>query len=421
MPGALDGVRIVDMTSVVMGPTATQVFGDHGADVIKVESPSGDTTRHVPPKLSEDMGCAFLQLNRNKRSIVLDLKQSAHLAVMLDLLKSADVFIYSVRPAAIARLGLGPEALAELNPRLITVSLVGFGAGGPYTGRPVYEDLVQGLTAVPSLLMKTGSAEPQFVPTSFNDRAVGWFAAAATSIALYHRTQTGLGQHIEVPMFETMAQGVLNDHMGGRSFLPPNGPPGYPRTLTPERRPYKTLDGYICVIVYTDNHWRSFGKLIGRPNLMETDDRFADLGARTTHATAAYALVREAMQTKTTAEWLEILDAADVPATPLHTLDSIFDDPHLNATGFFERTQHPTEGELLTVRGPANWSRTPPQLRRPAPHKGEHTAEVLSEMGYTADKVAGIANVDIANGDIAEGDIAEGDKAKGDKAVGSRS
>ncbi|HEY1487682.1 MAG TPA: CoA transferase [Micromonosporaceae bacterium] len=391
MTGALAGVRVVDMTSTVMGPSSTQLLGDHGADVIKIESPAGDTTRHVPPMNSSDMGCAYLQLNRNKRSVVLDLKQQEHMRAMHELLKTADVFVYSIRPNAMARLGLSPEDLAELNPKLITVSLVGFGKGGPYTGRPVYEDLIQGLTAVPSLLMQTGSPEPHYVPVAFNDRAVGLFAASAMMAALYHRAQTGEAQHIEVPMFESMAQFVLGDHMGGRAFEPPNGPAGYPRTLTPERRPYRTSDGYVCAIIYTDTHWRSFGKLVGRPNLLEEDERFKDLRARTVHAEATYSFVRSIMPTRTTAEWLRLLTDADVPATPLHTLESIFDDPHLNATGFFERTEHPTEGTLLTVRGPANWSKTPPELRRPAPHRGEHTAEVLEEIGYSeadAQKVA---------------------------------
>src|ERR1700722_6283624 len=381
--GALSGIRVVDMTQTVMGPSATQMLGDHGADIIKIESPTGDTTRQVPPKKSADMGCAYLQLNRNKRSVVLDLKRPEHLQAMQGLLKTADIFIYTFRPEAMSRLGLSPEQVGALNPDLITVSLVGFGQGGPYTGRPVYEDLIQGLTAVTSLLMQTGSPEPHYVPVAFNDRAVGLFAACAMLTALFHRAQTGEAQHIEVPMFESMAQFVLGDHMGGRAFDPPTGPPRYPRTLTPERRPYKTCYGYICAIIYTDAHWRSFGKIIGRPDLLEEDERFRDLGTRTVHANATYALVRSIMPSRTTEEWLQIFADADVPATPLHTLESIFDDPHLNATGFFERTEHPTEGTLLTVRGPAQWSRTPPQLRRPAPHRGEHTAEVLQQLGYS--------------------------------------
>src|SRR5690606_2668894 len=219
--GALAGLKIIDMTSVVMGPSATQILGDHGADVIKVESPVGDTSRMSPPKKSPDMGSSFLKLNRNKRSVRLDLKQSEHKNALVTLLKTADVFVYSVRPQAMARLGLSPDDLAKLNPRLITVSLVGFGSGGPYAGQPAYEDLIQGLTAIPSLLVRAGSEEPHYVPVSFNDRGVGLYAVNAIMIALYHRLQTGEGQFVEVPMFESMAQFTLGDHLVGRAFEPP--------------------------------------------------------------------------------------------------------------------------------------------------------------------------------------------------------
>ena len=242
--------------------------------------------------------------HRNKRSIVLDLKQADHFAALEKLLQTADIFIYSVRPMAMARMGLTPERFAELNPGLISVSLVGCGEGGPYTGRPACEDLIQGLTAIPSLLTRTGSPQPQYIPVSFNDRAVGVYAAAMMMIALNHRNRAGEGQHIEVPMFETMAQFVIGDHMGGMAFISPIAPPGYLRTLTPERRPFHTKDGYICVIVYTDSQWRAFGQLIGRPSLLDEDERFRSLGTRTTHAGAVYALVREEMLTGTTDEWL---------------------------------------------------------------------------------------------------------------------
>jgi 2-polyprenyl-6-methoxyphenol hydroxylase-like FAD-dependent oxidoreductase len=244
------------------------LLGDYGADIIKVEAPTGDTARQVTPLKHEGMGYSYLTKNRNKRSIVLDLKQAEHHAALEKLLETADIFVYSARPQAMARRGLTPTRFAELNPGLISVSLVGYGEGGPYTGRPAYEDLIQGLTSVPSLLTRAGSPQPQYVPLSFNDRGVGIYAAALMMIALHHRDRTGEGQHLEVPMFETMAQLVVGDHAGGMAWIPPIAPPGYLRTLTPERRPYQTKDGFICVIVYTDSQWRAFGTLIGRPVLI---------------------------------------------------------------------------------------------------------------------------------------------------------
>ncbi|MDB5672956.1 MAG: CoA transferase [Alphaproteobacteria bacterium] len=391
MAQALSGIRVIDMTSVVMGPSATMVLGDHGADVIKIETGGGDTTRRQPPKKSEDMGCSFLKLNRNKRSVVLDLKQADQMEVLHRLIETADILIYSIRPQAMARLGLTPESLKALNPRLITISLVGFGRDGPYAGKPVYEDLIQGATAIPSLLVKAGSEHPHYVPVSFNDRATGLYAVIAVTTALFHREKTGIAQHIEVPMFESMAQFALGDHIGGRAFVPPIAPMGYARTLTKERRPFPTKDGHICVIVYTDGHWRAFAKVLGRPDLMEKDERFKDFTNRTIHADHCFEVVRQAMAGKTTAEWLAILEEADIPAGPLNTLESLFDDPHLAATGFFVETDHPTEGRVLNMLGPSTWSETPPQIRRHAPKLGEHTREVILELGYSEDQAEKIS------------------------------
>jgi crotonobetainyl-CoA:carnitine CoA-transferase CaiB-like acyl-CoA transferase len=383
---ALKGIRVLDMTSVVMGPLATQMLGDFGADVIKVEAPEGDTTRKVGPMRNPGMGWVYLHLNRNKRSLVLDLKQAAARDALLELAKTVDVVVSSVRPAAMARLGLTHQALCAVNPKIISVSLVGFG-DGPYAGKPVYEDLIQGLTSVPMLLMSTGSPAPQYVPLAFNDRAVGVNAAFAIAVALFHRERSGEGQEIQVPMFETMAQVVLGDHFGGNTFSPSMGPPGYLRTLNKERRPYPTVDGHICVIIYTDTHWNSFLKLVGQPDLLRTDARFADIGARTQYASTMYELISKAMLTRTSAEWLGLLERADIPAAPLHTLESLFDDPHLNATGFLRSGEHPTEGPVREMWPPGRWSATPPAIRIRAPRLGEHSAEVLAEAGISADRI----------------------------------
>ena len=384
--GVLHGVRIVDLTSVVMGPLATQLLGDFGADVIKVESPEGDTTRRVGPMRSPLMGWVYLHLNRNKRSLVLDLKQTAARDALLRLARTSDVLVASVRPAALERLGITYAALSAANPRLIWVSLVGFGSG-PYAGRPVYEDLIQGLTSVPSLLVRAGSEEPHYVPVSFNDRMVGVQAALSIALALLHRERTGQGQQIEIPMFETMAQHVLGDHFGGNTFEPPMGPPGYLRTLNKQRRPYRTSDGHVCVIIYTDKHWRSFLDLVGKGDLYDSDPRLQGIGARTAHANELYGLIADHMHERSTGQWLADLDAGDIPAAPMHTLDSVFDDPHLLATGTIASAEHPTEGPMREVRPAGQWSLTPPLIRSRAPRLGQHSADVLRDAGLSTEEI----------------------------------
>lgn len=386
-PAALAGLRIVDMTNVVMGPYATQVLADYGADVIKIESPQGDTTRQIPPMRNAGMGCLFMHLNRNKRSVVLDLKQPECVRALLDLAAHSDVLICNVRPAALARLGISYEELTERNPRLIWISLVGFGSDGPYAGRPAYEDLMQGLTGMPAMLVQAGSAQPHYVPLSFNDRVVGLHAAIALLSAVQWRERSGRGQFIEVPMFETMAQFTVGDHMGGMSFEPPEGPMGYLRTLNKERRPYATLDGFICLVVYTDKHWQSFFCMVGQTKRFETDARLSSLVSRTTHAAALYAELAEIMRSRNTADWLTQMNAADIPAAPMHTLDSVVHDEHLQAVGMFEMVDHPTEGLVRQLRAPTRWSASPPSVRSPAPTLGQHTAEVLREAGVPQEQV----------------------------------
>jgi len=381
MPKPLEGVKIVDLTSVVMGPYATQALGDMGADIIKVEAPSGDTTRMALPMRSKKMGWSYLGLNRSKRSIVLDLKQEDGLAALLEIVRGADVFISNIRPKAMARLGLGYEQLSAINPRLIVVSMVGFDENGPYAGNPVYEDLIQGLTAVPSILVDAGSSKPHFVPISFNDRAVGLHGAVSLLAALYWREQSGEGQHIQVPMFETMVPFSLGGHMGGMAFDPPLGPPGYKRTLTDQRGPYKTADGHICIIVYTDKQWREFLRLIGKGDWYESDPRFRDFGSRTEHSAELYPLIYGAMAERTTAEWLDILQDADIPATPLHTLESIFGDKHLEAIDYFKIEEHPSEGRLVTMSVAEKWSKTQPEVTSPPPLLGQQSVEILREAG----------------------------------------
>ncbi|MEO7231509.1 MAG: CoA transferase [Polaromonas sp.] len=391
MSGPLDGVRIIDMTSVLMGPYATQILGDLGADVIKVEPPGGDTVRDIGPARHAGMGGIFLHANRSKRSIVLDLKQPVGREALLRLAADADVLVYNVRPQAMSRLGLDYAAVAAVNPRILYVGVYGYGQGGPYAAKPAYDDLIQGATAIPTLSVRAGATVPRYVPSAMADRIVGMSAANAVSAGLFHRERTGRGQAIDVPMFETMAQFILGDHMGGHTFEPPIGPAGYARLLNEHRRPYATRDGHLCVLIYNDKQWKTFFGLIGRAQEMDADPRFSSIGRRTENIGELYQLVGQVMATRTSAEWTALLEAADIPVMPMHTVESLMDDPHLNAVGFFETVEHPSEGRLRSMAIPTRWSQSPPEVSRQAPRLGEHSAEVLAEVGYSVAQIEALA------------------------------
>ena len=380
--GPLVGIRIVDMTTVLMGPYATQILADYGADVIKVEPPEGDIMRHGGPMRNPRMGPMFLQANRNKRSIVLDIKTAGGRDVLLRLCRDADVFICNVRPAALRRLGLGSDDIRAANPRLIHLSLIGYGEGGPYAGRPAYDDLIQGLAAIPATFQRVSGGEPRFAPLTMVDHIVGLNAAHVVLAALFERTRSGKGQAIELAMFEAMAQFVLSDHFGGRAYDPPIGPAGYNRLLARDRRPYRTSDGYICLLVYTDRQWEAFFRLIGKAEQFHSDPRFTTAAARSQHFAEAYTLIADELATRTTAEWLVALQQADIPAVPMHDLDALIDDPHLQQVGFFHAMEHPTEGRIRLVGIPSRWSRSRPAIKRHPPGLGENTAQVLREIGY---------------------------------------
>jgi crotonobetainyl-CoA:carnitine CoA-transferase CaiB-like acyl-CoA transferase len=389
----LQGLRILDLTSMVLGPYATQILADYGADVVKVEPPQGDLMRKGGALKSSDMGSLYLQLNRNKRSLVLDLKQPAARKVLLRLCERADVFVHNNRPAAMRRLQLSAADVRAVNPRLVYVSLIGYGDDGPYAGKPAYDDLIQGICALPAIAAEAGGQEPRYVPLTLVDRIVGINAVHAILAAIFHRDRTGDGQSVELPMFETMAQFVLGDHLGGRSFDPPIGEPGYGRLMTPNRRPYATRDGYVCVLIYTDRHWKAFFDALGRLNEYLANPRLSDHAERARHYNEVYGIVADILRTRTTAEWMALFERCDIPCAPMNDLDALIDDPHLAAVAFFESKSHPTEGLIRYIGIPGRWNEAALKITRHAPRLGEHSIAILVEAGIPADDIDALLKI----------------------------
>ncbi len=382
MPGPLHGVRVLDLTTVVMGPYATQILADFGADVVKVEPPEGDIMRYAWPFRSKGMGHIFLNTNRNKRGIVLDLKKPEAREACLALARQADVLVYNIRPQAMARLKLGYEDLRAVNPRIIYAGAFGYSQSGPYAAKAAYDDLIQGASGLPWLLRESGAESPRFVPATMADRSVGLHVVNAVCAALYAREKTGKGQRVDVPMFESLLQTVLGEHMGGFTFEPQLGEGGYTRMLSKHRRPYETKDGYVCVLIYNDKHWKAFFEMIGRQDMLG-DARFASPEGRSQNYDAVYGFVADEVTKRTTGEWLDAFERADIPVQRMNSLEDILRDPHLNAIGYFREIEHPSEGKLLSMKVPSEWSETPPEVRRHAPRLGEHTREVLRGAGYS--------------------------------------
>ena len=387
MPGPLAGFRVLDVTTVLLGPYAAMWLADLGADVIKVEAPPfGDSTRHVGPNRHKGMSGPFLQTNRNKRSIALDLKQAPARDALRALVRTADVFLHNMRPAAIGKLGFGYADVAREKPDIVYCGAYGYSQKGPYAARPAYDDLIQAHAGLAALAQKV-DGQPRFAPTVMVDKMVGLTTAMSILAALVHRSRTGAGQAIEVPMFETLAAFLSVEHLYGRVFDPPIGSTGYGRLLTPYRRPYRSKDGYVAILPYTDRHWRGFFDIVGRPNLAD-DPRFADLPARTAHIDTLYRIVDECAAEKTNAEWMEACQAREIPCAPVTDIEDLLEDAHMRAGGLFQKQAHPTEGDLLLAGVPVSFSASAVDALRPAPRFGEHGPALLREAGMTEAEIA---------------------------------
>ena len=378
----LEGVRVVDLSAVVLGPYASQTLADYGADVIKIEPPEGDSTRNTGPSTEPGMGAIFLGVNRGKRSVVLDLKRADEREMLLRLVDTADVVMHSIRPQKLKALGLDPEALMARNTRLIYVGLHGFGEDGPYGGQPAYDDIIQGMSGCAALMQQQGGS-PRYFPTVAADKTCGLVATHAILAALFGRERTGKGTYVEVPMFEAMTAYNLVEHYYGHHFQPPLADTmGYPRVLAKHRKPFATRDGFICMMPYTNAHWHRFFVETGYADAA-ADSRFTTIGERTKNIEALYELAAGIIATRSTAEWVSLCARLEIPAARVNALDDLEDDAHLRATGFFQTIDDPKMGRLSFPSPPARFDGQQIPVRM-APRLGEHTEAVLRELAAGA-------------------------------------
>jgi crotonobetainyl-CoA:carnitine CoA-transferase CaiB-like acyl-CoA transferase len=381
--GPLAGIKVLDITSVLYGPYASQTLGDWGAEVVKIEPLTGDTWRYSGQFRHRGMSGQFMAVNRNKRSLALDLKQPDGKAVLQRLIATADVLLTNIRPAALARLGFGYEACQQINPRLVYAAATGFGQDGPWAARPAFDEVIQASSGFASAM--GSDDEPAFVPSLVADKICGLTIVGAVSAALVHRERTGKGQMVEVPMLETITAFNSIEMLGGHAFDPPIGPAGYKRMK--ERRPVRTRDGWLTMLPYSGDNWCTFFETVGHPECIE---QFAvrDAISRAKNIDRIYDKMAEIAITRTTAEWEELLLRIDVPHAAFAKITEIAEQPHLKAVGMIATLDHPSEGKIRQARPSARFSDTPAEIRRMPPRLGEHSRAILREAGFTEQDVA---------------------------------
>lgn len=389
--GPLQGVRVIDLTTVMLGPFCTQILGEMGAEIIKIETPEGDVNRWTGESRSPGMSTGQLIKGRNKRSIILDLKVKKVRKVFEKLIQTADVFVHNIRPKAAKRLAIDYETIAELNHNIIYASATGFGETGPFADKPAYDDLIQGASGIASLFGKV-TGTPRYVPSVMADKTTGLFLSNYISMALFHRERTGEGQKLHIPMYESFAAFVVSEHMQGQTFVPPTGPAGYTRMLTAHRKPYETKDGFICVVPYTQKHWANFLALVGRADLIK-DPRFSNQTERTKNIDTLYEIVSDSMKRRSTNDWIIALSDADIPAGPMNSPEDLFECPHLKAVEMFPEIEHPTEGRIRHIKVPAAFSKTPGGLYHHSEKLGASTNTVLNELGFSRTEITELENL----------------------------
>ena len=385
MSGPLSGLKVLELTSVVLGPWAAQTMADMGADVIKIEAPFGDSNRQLGASRNPGMAALYLSNNRNKRSLVLDLKQESARDALLTIVKDCDVFLHNNRPQVMTKLKLEYEDIKSVNENIIYCGTYGYSKDGPYGEKGALDDSIQAVSGV-AALNELVLGEPRYLPTVVADKTTAITVVYSILAALFHRERTGVGQEIEVPMFETMVSFVMAEHIWGEVFEPKMGEAGYTRLMSHHRKPYKTKDGYIAVLPYMNNHWQTFCEKAEREDLIE-DERFKDLSSRVKNIDDTYSETGKILATKTTQEWLDIFAETKVPVIVVNSLEDLFHDPHLEAVDFWQSYEHPTEGQLKMPGFPSKFSKTPASIRKHAPKLGEHSKEILAEAGIDEETI----------------------------------